>query len=372
MSSDKGTKWPAPQHTIAKIEMLRKYLVVWFSILGTKFRGADLWYIDGFAGPGEYTNYPEGSPIAALRAADEALVLAKNWIAGKVHCVFIEEDPERFSNLQAKLAEFPQDPRVARHLFNSTFVDGIAELRKQTVNPFRLRQPVFAFIDPFGVKGLPFNTVKGFLTREGCEVLINLDSDGIARVYSAGQFANHRQRLSELFGDSHWEQELGQVARSNLGNAILSMYKIRLREVPAKYAFAFEMQSKAGRMDYHLVFATQHPLGLEKMKEVMKQFTQNGAYVFCDEADSSQQALFRFDDPAFHASQMAEHFSGQDITYSQAADYALNESPFTNPKKMLKALEDAGRISVTSNEPTRRTGTYPDHAQRSMQIKFLS
>jgi hypothetical protein len=50
--------WPAEPHTIAKIAMLRKYLFQWFSILGTSafFRGKDLWYIGGFAGPGEYTN----------------------------------------------------------------------------------------------------------------------------------------------------------------------------------------------------------------------------------------------------------------------------------------------------------------------------
>jgi hypothetical protein len=71
MSKDFGTKWDAPLHTIAKIEMLRKYLRVWLSIVGSTFPATDLWYIDGFAGPGEYTNYPEGSPVAALGAADE-------------------------------------------------------------------------------------------------------------------------------------------------------------------------------------------------------------------------------------------------------------------------------------------------------------
>ena len=112
MSAKLGVVWEAPPHTIAKIAMVRKYLFVWLSILGARFRGADLWYIDGFAGPGEYTNFATGSPIAALQAADQALTHAKPWVAGRVHCVFIEEDAARFANLEKKLAAFPENPKV--------------------------------------------------------------------------------------------------------------------------------------------------------------------------------------------------------------------------------------------------------------------
>ena len=67
MSHKKDTLWAAPPHTVAKITMLRKYLRVWFEILGRRANGRDVWYIDGFAGPGEYTDYPDGSPIAAIK-----------------------------------------------------------------------------------------------------------------------------------------------------------------------------------------------------------------------------------------------------------------------------------------------------------------
>ena len=74
------TIWNAPPHTIAKIKILRAYLVAWFQILGRSRRGQELLYVDGFAGPGEYVNYPTGSPLAALSAAEEALALtASQW-----------------------------------------------------------------------------------------------------------------------------------------------------------------------------------------------------------------------------------------------------------------------------------------------------
>ena len=67
MSKKMPKIWEAPPHTLAKIEILRSYLHAWFSILGSTFTGRDLWYLDGFAGPGEYTNSPDGSPIAAVK-----------------------------------------------------------------------------------------------------------------------------------------------------------------------------------------------------------------------------------------------------------------------------------------------------------------
>lgn len=91
MSKRQSTVWVAEAHTLAKIEILRSYLFVWFSVLGSSFAGRDLWYIDGFSGPGEYTNSTEGSPIASLKSAQAALDQKKNWQAGRIRFFFIEE-----------------------------------------------------------------------------------------------------------------------------------------------------------------------------------------------------------------------------------------------------------------------------------------
>ena len=93
----------ARQGTLGETE---KYLFQWFSILGTSalFRGKDLWYIDGFAGPGEYTNHPIGSPNAALDAAAEAIDAAgPRWAAGDVRCFFIEEEKWTYDHLLKRL-----------------------------------------------------------------------------------------------------------------------------------------------------------------------------------------------------------------------------------------------------------------------------
>ena len=110
------TVWPAPPHTIAKIAILKGYLVAWFQILGRTRRNQDILYVDGFAGPGEYTNYPEGSPLAALNAATTAIERTANqWIASKIHCAFIEPDPSRFEHLEHKVDSVTKPDQVIIH-----------------------------------------------------------------------------------------------------------------------------------------------------------------------------------------------------------------------------------------------------------------
>lgn len=354
--------------------MLRKYLFQWFSILGTSafFRGKDLWYIDGFAGPGEYTNHPIGSPNAALDAAAEAIDAAgARWAAGDVRCFFIEEEKWTYDHLLKKLAEHPSRGGVHHTTHNGSFVEGLAQLRSRSPNPFSSDSPVFAFIDPFGATDVPFSAVRELLMRPSCEVLVNLDSDGASRINSAGESASHVRHLDALFGDRSWEAELaGARDQADAARRILRLYKGKLLSIPnIKYAFAFEMRKKAHVLDYHLVFATGHPRGLEKMKEVMRSFDETGSYCFSD-AHVGQANLFAFNDPNDASDAMAKHFAGTEQKYDDVEAYALNESPFTNPKSMLKALETDGRISVDCADPKRRKGTYPERLHKSIRVRF--
>lgn len=373
MSTKHNSIWPAEPHTIAKIAMLQKYLYQWFSILGTSpaFRGKDLWYIDGFAGPGEYTNHPIGSPNAALGAAAEAIdASGRRWVAGDVRCFFIEAEQWTYDHLLKKLATHPSHARVHYGMHRGTFVGGLSELKLKSPNPFLSHSPCFAFIDPFGATGVPFDVVRELLTRPSCEVLVNLDSDGASRINSAGESASHVRHLDALFGDRSWEAELaGSRHQADAARRILRLYKSKLLGIPKiKYAFAFEMRKRAHVLDYHLVFATGHPRGLEKMKEVMRSFDETGSYCFSD-AHLGQSNLFTFD-AKDAAALMAKHFAGTVQTYDDVEAYALNESPFTNPKSMLSVLEKEGRISVDCSDGTRRPGTYPDRVHQMIRFRF--
>lgn len=370
MSKRQTTIWNAEPHTIAKIAILRSYLHVWFSIFSriSHFAGKDLWYIDGFAGPGEYTKYADGSPIAALKAAATALdQAAGTWLAGDIHCLMIEEDPKRFANLKRRLEAQSQHPRVHRHLFEGSFADGVAWIKRQRVNPFAAQNPLFAFIDPFGTKGLSFEVIRDLLSRPACEVLVNFDSDGAARVLKGGEDSNHDENLTSLFGGDVWKTDLSASDDlATLCQKSVALYRRQLNAIPkVHYTFAFEMRAKAATINYHLIFAGQHATGLEKMKEQMKRIDQTGEYSFCD-AHIHQRRLFDINDPSVHAEDMLEHFRGSTVTYEKTHHYALTLSRHLNPKAMLAVLEKAGKISVKNARPNRKAGTYPKGSVESI------
>lgn len=355
-----GVVWKADPHTIAKIEILKKYLGAWFQIFGRSKGRQALLYVDGFAGPGEYSNYPDGSPTAALMAAKSALSLAgTDWIAGDIHCAFVEANPGRCENLLERIKPFEGTPGLCIHTYQMPFVEGLAQLKSELPLPFKQSHPLFVFIDPFGPTGVPFHVVADILKSRCSEVLINLDADGISRILQAGKSADHETNLNQVFGDDSWKTILdpNQVF-DVLCRQVLSLYQSKLRGLPrVRYVFSFEMRAATGTLNYFLVFASQHPLGLVKMKEAMKKMDQAGDYRFSD-ASVGQPTLFRFDDPSMYSTILFNHFKGRKTSYAELQDYALNETPFVNPKAMLKHLENAGLIQVQSSDPKRKRGTF--------------
>lgn len=376
MSSKKLTTiWKAEPHTIAKIALLSAYLKAWLSILGTsRFRrGQEILYVDGFAGPGEYTNHPTGSPIAAVEAATSVLTThGSKWTTGDIYCALVDQDAERVEHLGRKLAALKAHPRVHVSTYATTFVEGLSRIKLERPRPFTQQDPLFVFIDPFGATGAPFACVADILRSRSSEVLINLDADGIARIFRAGDAANRDILLTEIFGNTSWQQSLSPDESFDvLCRQVLDLYKHRLRSLPGiGYAFAFEMRGKADSLSYFLVFASGHPLGLEKMKEAMKSIDQGGAYAFCD-ANVGQSLLFRFDDPAEFARRLFERHKGKRVPYEELRDYALNDTPFANPKRMLKWIEENDLIESVDLLPgkTRRKGTFSEDAVKAIMFR---
>jgi hypothetical protein len=127
------------------------------------------------------------------------------------------------------------------------------------------------------------------------------------------------------------------------------------------------MNSKEGQLNYHLVFASQHPLGLEKMKEAMKAVDQSGTYSFSDDTVGQELLSFDFDAPAVWAERMQRELGGKWRNYSDFRDYALNETPFINAKAMLRHLENQNLVE-TECDVARRRGSFPEDRVKRVLI----
>lgn len=370
MSKRLPVVWPADPHTIAKIAILRGYLNAWFRILGMTCRDKTILYVDGFAGPGYYKNHDEGSPLAALRAASDTIAsLGQEFIARELHCAFIERDRERFKVLCEATAPYDAKPRAGLTRKNCDFVAGIAEIRKEIPGPFRGDGSLFVFADPFGGTDTPFDALKSCMNGETSELLINLDADGVARIFLAPN-NNRDAQLTALFGDESWRHQLTAIDNSKLLSVqILDLYKQRLLSVPGvRFVWSFAMRGSKDMINYHLVFATRHPLGMEKMKEAMRAIDKTGAYSFSD-AHTEQHVLFRADDAEVYAEHLFQRFDGKTIAPEEARVFALCDTPFSTAKPMLAVLDKQHRLKVeTYGNVPRRAGTFPEDKVRALRF----
>jgi three-Cys-motif partner protein len=360
--------WEAKPHTLAKIEIVGRYLYLWFSILGTNSANKRLVYIDGFAGPGCYTNSKQSSPLAALQAAETAIErLPAKLNHVEFSFLFIEKQRELAENLRDVVSANSWSSQIEWHAEQGSFENKVGEILGDLRRKGQSLAPTFAFIDPFGATGLPFSVVAEILSYRKCEVLLNLDSDGISRLITAQRFKKNQKNLEALFGDQSWKQLDPSAPIAKLSADVLALYKRRLRSLQqVRYVFAFAMNSREGQLNYHLVFASQHPLGLEKMKEAMKAVDKTGSYSFSDDT-VGQEMLFDFNDPADWAAKMQAALGGSSRPYSEFHDYALNETPFINPKAMFKHLKDIGKLQVHWRGQPAKTG-FPEDKIGSVLI----
>ena len=310
--------WEAAPRTLAKLEIVERYLFLWFTIVGSNPKNRRLIYIDGFAGPGRYTNTNKSSPFLAMQAAREALNRPGANLPKTEFCfLFVEKNPKFAESLRETISASPWPSQLKWSVENGSFEEKVGDiLEKLRVEGAQLA-PTFAFIDPFGATGLPFKIIKEILRHPTCEVLLNLDSDGISRLVTAQTVEKNQTHLDSLFGDSTWRTGRNpNFPMSQLSAQILTLYKKCLRSI-VPYAFAFAMNSREGQLNYHLVFASQHYLGLDKMKEAMKTVDQNGTYSFSDDTVGQDLLNFDFNESATWAKKMQKEFGGVWRTYSE-------------------------------------------------------
>lgn len=356
MATPKDTIWAIEPHTLAKHEILRRYLAAWFPILATY--NNRVVYIDGFCGPGRYTGGEAGSPLIALNEANQHQTRLQS---NKLEFLFMDERSDRITHLNQELGTIiiPANYTV-RAITGEFAVEFRRLLDNLDTNGMQLA-PTFAFIDPFGFKGLPFELVKRLLKNPKTEVFISVMVDSINR------FLEHpsdqiRQHIVELFGTS---EALEIANRSNDRDKELRfLYQKQLSQC-ARFVRYFEMRNANGRVIYYLFFASNHPLGHVKMKEAFWRVDRSSGFCFSDETDPNQLVLFEIDETPKLALQLKQQFCGQKVVVAQLKEFTENQTPFLarHMREALDALEKEKSIEVAmlkKDGKKRRKGTFPD------------
>jgi three-Cys-motif partner protein len=365
MTKPLGTIWPLEPHTAKKHEILRRYFEAWLPILANT--NGRVVYIDGFAGPGEYSRGEHGSPVIVLKAARDH----KYKTASELCCLFVEADKDRYQHLELVLSALtPPVPRnIKFEAVNKTFDEQISQTLDGITREKKVLAPTLAFIDPFGFKHTPFKTISRLMQQPKCEVLINFMYEEINRFLS---LPNYSATFDELFGTPEWRDALGLSTPDEREKAIHDLYLKQLKTV-GEYARSFQMINMGNRVDYFLFFVTNNPLGLQRMKESMWKVDPMGEFQFSDLTDASIQLVLSFAaTPNLEPlkKMIVEAFSGTEVKIADLERWVVTETPYL-PKHIrtpvLIPMEDEGTVSIARSKPGRKRHTYPE----GTVLKFL-
>ena len=332
--------WDLDPHTHAKHVILRRYLHAWLPIIAQY--NSRVVFVDGFAGPGVYTGGEDGSPVIALRALIEHAHVAK--IKANVQFLFFEVDAQRAARL-AQIVE-PYRTKLPANASYTVQQGNYAELLGGLFDALdangRQLAPSLVFIDPFGVSSVPMSLVRRILATPSCEVMINFMISYAHRFIAASEFEPH---LDAIFGTPEWRAGRSMTGPDRMA-FLRNLYVSELiRADPAgsaRYVRKFTMLDKTNKPIYDLVFATNHAVGIDRMKDAMWKVDASGGERFSDATDPDQPTLLSgaelHDEGLLHM--LRTSCAGQAMPWREVEEYIRN-SPYRVLKRPLqKAAKD--------------------------------
>lgn len=347
MPTPSETLWEIEPHTRAKHAILQRYLGAWFGIMGRS--NQRIIYLDGFCGPGRYRGGEDGSPIIALKIAQDHH--AKHNLH-EVTFVFVEDRQDRVEHLRNVISNFTVPATFHVKLIHNQFENTLCDILDSLNASGAMIAPTFAFIDPFGFKGAPYTLVRRLLKNPKTEVFINIMADSINRFidHPEPQITNH---IVDLFGTPQVLQILN--AGGNGIQQLRELYQSQLKQC-AKFVRYFEMRDENNRVIYYLFFATNNRVGHIKMKEAFWKVDSSTGYIFSDATDPNQLVLFETDPSIEVAKTLVEKFRGKTVGIHCVKQFIEEATPYTEShmKKTLRYLEDAEKLCV---EPCKQDGS---------------
>ncbi len=368
MAAPTTTIWDLEPHTRVKHEILKRYLQAWIPILG-QGPSEELVYIDGFAGPGRYSKGEDGSPVLALKAALEQ----QGQIKPNMVFIFVELRSNRADMLRLVLDEIELPSRFSVNVAGGqTFEEAVTNFVDSRTRGARRLPPTFAFIDPFGWTGVPFDLVSRIMSFPRCEVLVTFMYEEINRFIGLpDQISN----FTSFFGTDEWQQVIALEDPRQRNRQLHDLYLHQLRNrARAKYVRSFEMRNDRDVTDYYLFYATNNLLGLKRMKEAMWKVDRSGEFRFSDATDPRQMVLFG-DEPQFDIlrEQLVKRFANQETTIGKIEEFVVSETAFreTHYKtRILRPMELTvpQRLVPINPPPNRKPGTYP---KPELRVRFI-
>ncbi|NKR52921.1 three-Cys-motif partner protein TcmP [Rhodococcus hoagii] len=354
------TIWALEAQTEAKHSLLKRYLGAWFPIMTQK--NPKVLYFDGCAGPGVYENGEPGSPLIALQRLIEHRHMP-SMTDCEVLFLFNEADPDRHASLDQEIKRYmdansPWPANVKLYSECGEFESTAGDLVGRIEAAGQRLAPTFAFVDPFGFKGIPMDLLSRLVRSPQCELFVFFAFDSLNRWIGHPNEAI-QAHLAALFGCNDYKaaDPLRGEPRKKL---LTDLYERQLRdEAKLPHVQGFEMVTDRGK-SYFLFHGTRHVQGVKAMKEAMWNLDPTGSYRFSARTSNLPILPGMIPDTKAEQRQVADFFSGQTVSSVEVERYVLTDTRLaaSHVKKLiLRPLQERGEISCSNQ--TRRF-TYPD------------
>ena len=355
------------EQTYLKHFFLERYLERVAYVIGSTF--PNFVYVDGFSGPwkSEDENFQDTSFIIAinkLRSVREGLA-SKN-VTPSIRCLFIENDPTAFSELQRAVSDVTD---LEVQVLLGDFEELIPDILEFIGKSFSL-----VFIDPTGWTGFGLNRIKPILEHDPGEVLVNFMYDFINRFIGDPQ---HAESFNDLMGGPVWKH-LPQSERRE--EETIELYR---KQMCAAGNFKHVTWTRilkpiSDRSYFYLHYGTRHVKGLREFRSVEKAAVKEQERIRLEAkqldrvARSGQRELFGVDSftgPSSFEEERKQHLSRAKsglrellqtrkyVDFEDALALCL-EMPFvweSDVKCILKEMRKSGEIDVRGLKPRERT-----------------
>lgn len=282
-SWEDGSPPAIQQHSLAKHEVLREYLVEYLKTLAHNPArdSLSLTLVDGFAGGGLYQHEDTreivlGSPFVFLEAVEEARFLVdqgrRKPLQWNLDYYFVEKNRRAQQHLRSALEERGYGGRFDQdiHLVGGTFEKHADELVLRVLeNSPRSGRSIF-LLDQYGYSDVPASRIRNIFQRLGAaEVILTFAVD--AFINYATDSPKTRKLLEKMdLPDLLKGRSIGSIKSKEKDFRLFiqsAFYEALVERCGAKFFTVFFIRT-TGHGDYWLVHLSQHPRARDVMTTV--------------------------------------------------------------------------------------------------------
>lgn len=337
-------------HSTVKTTIATKYFLTWAGIIGRKTRSNRIGYVDLYAGPGRFVDGTKSTPLLILERA-----IRDPHMRDTLVTYFNDAKPAHADSLGGAINALPgintlkYEPRIDKNKVGSGTV---AAFGKPLI-------PTFAFIDPYGYKGLSLGLVNAVIKDWACECLFFFNYNRINPGINNPVVTPH---MEALFGAAR----LAALRRAIQGRSpaqrevlVLAALTEALKALGGHYVvpFRFKMDS-SDRTSHYLVFVSKNFLGYEIMRDVMAKASSSAIDDVASFEYNPNPLLFLADGRSVEAlaESLTVDLAGHMITVRQVFERHSPDKLYvmSNYRKALLRLEAEDRVTMLPAAADRR------------------